>query len=54
MDPFLFLVLLYVGGFRISLLILWFVIHTAVRAALTSHRQAMADERRPTPRYVAQ
>ena len=44
-DAFLFAILLYIGGFLIGLLILWFVIYTAVRAALTSHRQAMAQER---------
>lgn len=39
--------LLSVAGFFIGLLVLWFVIYTAVRAALTSHRQAIASERHP-------
>lgn len=52
MDPFLTIVLLYVAGFLISVLILWLVIYSAVRSALTSHRQALAEESRPAPRYV--
>ncbi|MFJ2368346.1 hypothetical protein [Microbacterium sp. NPDC087665] len=37
--------LIYVVVFLIAALVLWFVIYTAVRAALTSHRQAQAEER---------
>jgi hypothetical protein len=47
MDPFLTIVLFYVAGFLIGILILWLVIYTAVRSALTSHRQALAEEARP-------
>ncbi|MDN3445638.1 hypothetical protein [Microbacterium sp. APC 3901] len=52
MDPFLTVILLYVGGLLIGLLILWLVIYTAVRSALTSHRQALAEEARPARPYV--
>lgn len=52
MDPFLTIVLFYVAGFLIGLLILWLVIYTAVRSALTSHRQALAEEARPARPYV--
>lgn len=31
--------------FLIGCLILWFIIYTAVRSALSAHRQAAADER---------
>lgn len=34
-----------ISSFLIGLLILWFVIYTAVRAALRSHRDALAAER---------
>lgn len=51
MDPFLTIVLFYVAGFLIGVLILWLVIYTAVRSALTSHRQALAEEGRPAQRY---
>lgn len=37
--------LIYVAIVLIGLLVLWFVIYTAVRAALTSHRQELAEER---------
>jgi hypothetical protein len=52
MDPFLTIVLVYVAGFLIGILILWLVIYTAVRSALTSHRQALAEEARPARPYV--
>jgi hypothetical protein len=52
MDPFLAIVLFYVAGFLIGILILWLVIYTAVRSALTSHRQALAEEARPARPYV--
>ncbi|WP_337000424.1 MULTISPECIES: hypothetical protein [unclassified Microbacterium] len=45
-NLFLFL-LFYAAVFLIGILITWLVIYSAVRAALTSHRQAMARERRP-------
>lgn len=38
-------ILIYVAIALIAALILWFVIYTAVRAALTTHRQAVAAER---------
>ncbi|MEV8250066.1 hypothetical protein AB0O87_03950 [Microbacterium sp. NPDC076768] len=40
-DSFLFIILFYVGIILISILVTWLVIYSAVRAALTSHRQAM-------------
>lgn len=52
MDPFLTILLFYVAGFLIGILILWLVIYTAVRSALTSHRQALAEEARPARPYV--
>jgi hypothetical protein len=52
MDPFLTIVLFYVAGFLIGILILWLVIYTAVRSALTSHRQALAEDARPARPYV--
>ncbi|MGN7949211.1 hypothetical protein ACTJKH_10740 [Microbacterium sp. 22215] len=52
MDPLLVAILLNVAGFLIGLLILWFVIYTAVRSALTSHRQAIVQEGRPAQRYA--
>ncbi|WP_435748730.1 hypothetical protein [Microbacterium sp. PMB16] len=42
----LYLILIYAAASLIGLLVLWFVIYTAVRAALTTHRQALAQERR--------
>jgi hypothetical protein len=44
-PTFFVLLLVYIAIVLIGLLVLWFVIYTAVRAALTSHRQALADER---------
>lgn len=52
MDPLLLSILIPVAGFLIGLLILWLVIYTAVRSALTSHRQALAEEARPARPYV--
>jgi hypothetical protein len=42
--PFLLMNLAFIV---IGILIAWLVIYSAVRAALTSHRQAMAREQRP-------
>ena len=46
-DSLLTIILLNLGFVLIGILITWLVIYSAVRAALTSHRQAMARERRP-------
>lgn len=45
-DSLLTIILLNLGFVLIGILITWLVIYSAVRAALTSHRQAMARERR--------
>ncbi|WP_372467955.1 hypothetical protein ACCO44_01400 [Microbacterium maritypicum] len=42
--PFLLMNLAFI---LIGILIAWLVIYSAVRAALTSHRQAMARDGRP-------
>lgn len=46
-DSILLFILFYAAVFLIGTLILWLVIYSAVRAALSSHRQAMARDGRP-------
>ena len=46
-DSFVLFILFYAAVILVSILITWLVIYSAVRAALTSHRQAMAREGRP-------
>ncbi|WOF22342.1 hypothetical protein N8K70_13235 [Microbacterium betulae] len=45
LDPWVIIYGVYVASVLAGLLILWFVIYTAVRAALSSHRSALAEER---------
>lgn len=46
-DNILFFIVMYAALALIGILITWLVIYSAVRAALTSHRQAMARDGRP-------
>ena len=46
-SSILLLILFWAAVSLIGVLITWLVIYSAVRAALTSHRQAMAREGRP-------
>lgn len=46
-DSILLFILFYAAVFLIGTLILWLVIYSAVRAAMSSHRQAMARDGRP-------
>jgi hypothetical protein len=46
-ESILFLILFYAAVSLIGILIAWLVIYSAVRAALTSHRQAAARDGRP-------
>ncbi|MDF2509941.1 MAG: hypothetical protein K0Q52_3800 [Microbacterium sp.] len=46
-DSILLFILFYAAVILIGILITWLVIYSAVRAALTSHRQAMARDGRP-------
>ncbi|MFK0239228.1 MULTISPECIES: hypothetical protein [unclassified Microbacterium] len=48
-DSLLPLFLLNIAFVLIGILILWLVIYSAVRAALTSHRQATARDRQSGP-----
>ncbi len=46
-DSLLVILLANLAYVFIGIVIAWLVIYSAVRAALTSHRQAMAREARP-------
>ncbi|MEV7610961.1 hypothetical protein AB0N61_15855 [Microbacterium sp. NPDC089320] len=45
-EAFLVSLVLSIAGALIGLLVLWLVIYTAVRAALTSHREALGADQR--------
>ncbi|MEE6387899.1 MULTISPECIES: hypothetical protein [Microbacterium] len=44
-----FFLLVYVVVPLLALLLLWLIIYSAVRAALTAHRRALAAERTTAP-----
>lgn len=44
-----FFLLIYVVVPLLALLLLWLIIYSAVRAALTAHRRALAAERATAP-----
>lgn len=46
-DSLVPLILMNLAFILIGILVTWLVIYSAVRAALTSHRQAMARDGRP-------
>jgi hypothetical protein len=46
-DSLLSFLLMNIAFILIGILVTWLVIYSAVRAALTSHRQAMARDGRP-------
>lgn len=46
-DSLLPILLMNLAYLLIGILVTWLVIYSAVRAALTSHRQAMARDGRP-------
>jgi hypothetical protein len=46
-DSLLSFLLMNLAFILIGILVTWLVIYSAVRAALTSHRQAMARDGRP-------
>ncbi|KKX98090.1 hypothetical protein AAY78_10225 [Microbacterium sp. Ag1] len=48
-GSFLLVLLANLAYVFIGIAVVWLVIYSAVRAALASHRQAMAREQRPRP-----